>query len=497
MRPTSTSRRALFEYDPATTAQNGQGTGAFAAGTVVAAVLATQFLAPELGIHPAHFLVTGLTFGVRMVVLDAPLYSSGRVFEPGLWWLRGLGSWSTLLATASYAAPSSRSFPPTWSLTLITAVLLGTTVARPSLEWWLLIALSTVGYHLVAAPSPSLESTLAASAVGLLSGLMLTVTNRASRLTRSSRRASEASSELAAKASDEARRRAASMALHDGLSGLVFVARTRLSRAASLAEGVECVAALLEQGRLVLGHSSETAEQLSAHLVGLAREVPIHCRLDAAFAELELLERLDLRFIVIEQVTNALKHRAATALEVEVSVRRRRLARTTCLGPPVAGGQQTGQGLRNAELRAASWAGESRLELDEQRSIATAHWREPAWAVQRLSLLGLAVAALSPLAWVGRSSLVVLGFSGFASVATALVQVFAFQQLREARRLQAAGRQLRVEAALFEEEHQRELRATLQAVSAATSLKALQAAVDGFAGCVTRIMKELGSNALK
>lgn len=487
--------RTLFEFDEQTTAQNGQGLGFFAVGTLVAAALGSRFLADELQLAPVHLWVTAAVFAVRLRFVDQRLYASGRVFAPELWAARGLGTFTTQLVTSAYAAPSALTFPPTWTLTLISAVMLGATVKRVTLDWAVMLFAATVGYHVVAAPAPSLASVSAATGVAVLALGVMTLVNRLTRRTRATERATQASVALAADAEDDTRRLAASMALHDGLSGLIFVARTRLAQVDSLDAALPLAAPLVAQGRELLGDTTQTAVALAAHVRAVARGVDTRCVVDPAFDGLAPLERLDVRFVVLEQVANALKHRTARQLDVTVELGRERVMTTRCRGPAVDGGAASGQGLRNATLRAQSWSGEAMVELGADESLAVARWPEPNWTVQRWGLWGLLLATLAPLAWLGRGSPVVVGFSALSAVTAALAQVLAFRQLRRALQVDAASRQRRAAVELFKEEHAAALRGAVDAVASAQaqSVGALRAAVDALASCVTTTMRALAA----
>ena len=489
-------RRALFELNPETDRPNAVALAYHVIVAILVAAVATwRPVRDVLQVHPAHIIVTTTLFCLQIII--SRVIATQNFYAPTAWLPRALGHFISWTYCASFAAPSANPVSPAWVFLVLVGLVLGQAATRLAPEWVAMAYLSSVGYHVVAAPQVtwlSLASAFSAGTLALLgTSLILRVRNRRS----GNLKAVEANTELAAIARADAKRLAASMTLHDGLSGALFVTRATLDRTSDQQTAQQALDALIQRGRVVVGDIVETASELELRLKTSAGPTPISCSVDAAFDQLDAVERMDVRFIALEQLNNALRHRVPERIEVQVKVASLREVSTTCVGVRRGDSAGTGQGLRNVALRASGWHGSSGLDDGERQSLAWARWGAgPTHHLGRWVVGGILVMAIVPLAWAPQQSLGLVAFCSACALLAAGGQIQAWRELNELARRERQARDSRVMAERLGLERLNSLRQGLAALEAGRTktVGEMRTALVQFSEQVTEIVRSIESH---
>ncbi len=426
-----------FHLDPETARINAAPARVAAHVGAALAMLAfscTDFGRRAHGVEPTYLVLATTLFIVDHVEAAARI-RDGSMFLPDAWSRRALAFVAPMIYTAAFAAPSSYTAAPTWAFLAMGGVARGVGGYRLDRSFFLTIVLSGLGFHLLAAPQPSPISVAAAAAASLLACLSGVLGQRMVRLVLELEARARVADELAEAAREEARRLAAAMSLHDGLSGLVFGVRAKLDVTDEPGAVRDAVLTLMQRTRELLapvGGSLALGPALS-DLSGVYG-IPVVLR-GSVPSGLRPLEANDLAFSALELTANALRHRRPEKVIVELAAVPARAAIVRAIGGTAEPARvaREGRGSRHLLLRAQSWGGSSERVEGESEGISTVTWPAPR-ARPGPGWLGIAIPVSASLfglvVWVGDAPIFALSFVGVGVVMSAGVVGLGAQALR-------------------------------------------------------------------
>lgn len=186
---------------------------------------------------------------------------------------------------------------------------------------------------------------------------------------------------------------ATAMALHDGLSGLMLVARTRVADAARLDEALPIVKRLLDNAERILGNTKPTTIDDFARTVEELRalfEADVTLRVDGAVPLLSGELVASLLDVAHEGAVNALKTGSRTvAVRLSATRGEARMEVLASPGDPLRPSSGRGRGLRYAFLRSHLRRGTAGLETTGEGTRLWATW--PTRETRLLEIATLAV----------------------------------------------------------------------------------------------------------
>lgn len=292
-----------------------------------------------------------------------------------------------MLYLSSFAAPSSIAAPSTWAFLAMGGVVRGLTGYSVDRSFVAVVFASGLGFHLLTAPQWTPLSVAAATLATIFACLAGVLGERMIRHALDLEARATSADHLAQEARGEARRLAAAMSLHDGLSGLVFGVRTKLDGASDSASIKPSVVGLIQRTRELLAPFgvSLDVEHTLRELASLY-DVPITIEGQLG-ADLRRLEARDLAFAAIEMTTNALRHHHPRRVIVRLASSPERLVEVESLEGDAAPQTESkaGRGSRHLALRAQAWGGvytQSRKETTSHARVAwtpAAQRRGPGW----------------------------------------------------------------------------------------------------------------------
>ncbi len=339
-----------------------------------------------LGVHPLYLTVFTLLFVLDHVEAAARI-RDGTMFEERNAVRRFLAFLVPMLFTACFAASSSVEATPTWAFLAMGGVargLMGYSVNRAFLAT---VVGSGLGFHLLTAPRWTPLSVAAATLASVFACLAGVLGERMIRHALDLEARAKSADDLAQEARGEARRLAAAMSLHDGLSGVVFGVRAKLESTTETAGVSSAVRTLVLRARelLVPFGASLDLERALRELASLY-DVPITMEGQLA-SDLRRLEARDLAFAAIEMTTNALRHHRPRRVVVRLSSSPHRVVEVVSMEgsstPPLERG--AGRGSRHLALRATAWGGTYAQWHEGTSSCARIDWapsaerRGPGW----------------------------------------------------------------------------------------------------------------------
>ena len=421
-------------FDPATVEANlgpARGGPSLLLGLLMNLVCTSRWGARRFVVEPtcvwATFAPWALLGLVGLVGGAAVLNREGRTFA----FLRFSYLLSSVAYGASFGASSSLAASPTYAMGLVTASACGVFLPARSRALIAGFALTPLALRLCFAASPTASSCLVALVMGLLGAAIATQTSR--RLADEARLA-----EVVGPPPDPEStvRLALLTAVHDHLSGLLLVARTRAATASSVEEVRHLTAQIVARGsELVGGGGRADLGRLARDLDEVAKT--LGCRVTLAIegpaGELPHDDRRQLVELATESTLNALRAGREQAVDLRISVDGREVsfyARSAASESPRGGG---GRGLRYARLRAALRGGVT--DIDQSHGFVL-HTRWPrTHAIQRRGfptaavtiaafLLPALVLALAQQAWWP------FALSAYATLSAAVL----FEQMRRAGR---------------------------------------------------------------
>jgi hypothetical protein len=389
----------------------------------------TDFGRRAHGVDPAYLVIATALFIIDHVEAAARI-RDGSMFHRDAWSRRALAFIAPMIYTASFAAPSMYTAAPTWAFLAMGGVARGVGGYRLDRTFFATITLSGLGFHLLAAPDPTPLSIASAAAASLLACLSGVLGDRMVRLALELETRARVADELAEAARDEARRLAAAMSLHDGLSGLVFGVRAKLDVTEEPGAIRAAVLTLMQRtsellapigGKVTLGPALADLSDVYGVSVELRGDVP---------GSLRPLEANDLAFSALELTANALRHRRPERVVVELaaspmrSVTVRAIGSSGALGGEPAARADGGRGSRHLLLRAQSWGGGTERRETDGEAVSIVSWPAPrrrpgpGW-------LGIAIPLSASLfgcvLWLGDAPTFALGFVGVGVVLSAAV----------------------------------------------------------------------------
>lgn len=298
--------------------------------------------------------------------------------------------------TDAFGAVARDEVSSLWALSLMA----GSVLASASLErhrWFLavLAAIAPVEVLLVHGASSGLRVG-AAVVAGVVTVSSIAIQGRAYARAAEQRRAAELEArELELHRSGVG---ALAMTIHDGVSGLLLVARTKLATSTNFDDVRPLIARILVSiERVVARPRPRTVSELERELSEVARVVGTTLRVQTE-GDLEILdegERDDLFDIACEAALNAMRD-ASPSIDVTLAalrgraVVRVRSSRNTLTKPSTGGG---GRGLRYALLRTTLRHGRAAFEADAQGVELVASWPR-----RRVVVVVDTISALAPVA---------------------------------------------------------------------------------------------------
>ncbi|MFO0639936.1 MAG: hypothetical protein U0183_12040 [Polyangiaceae bacterium] len=186
---------------------------------------------------------------------------------------------------------------------------------------------------------------------------------------------------------------ATAMALHDGLSGLMLVARTRVADATRVEEALPIVKRLLENAERVLGNTKPTTIDDFAQTVEELRalfEADVTLRVDGAVPLLSRELVASLLDVAHEGAVNALKA-GSTKVSIRLSSTRGEVRMEVVANPgdPLRPSSGRGRGLRYTFLRSTLRRGTAGLESTGEGTRLWATWPTRETGVLEVAVLAL------------------------------------------------------------------------------------------------------------
>ncbi len=404
-------------------------------GLAMTVVAGSTWGIEQLGISPAGVWATFVTWGTLCLVGMIP----GAFNRAGLPFalLRATFLLSSVSYGAAFGATSRLPASPAYVMGFVMATACGVFLIGRSTVLLAIIVLVPLAMRLVFVPSPSVGSLIVAFLVGCgLSSLAAFVTRRAAESSDMAAETEEAIEQ--ARESGTLARLGVLTSLHDGVSGLLLVARTRLASGASESELETLVTQLTLRGAeltQLAGHSDLPRAQRELEAVAGAIGARVDVRLEGSALALPQDDRRQLVQLATEATLNALRAAPTTVIEIlldasDDAVRFEARSRGTQT-PALAGGR----GLAFAKLRARLRGGSARVE-NEDGFVLRVWWPRkytaqrvgfPSFPVTLIGFLGPAIG----LAW-WQDAWAALGLSAYATVSAAVM----FEQMRGAARAQ-------------------------------------------------------------